>query len=180
MIAMDRVFQSFLENTADDALELQERSDVLALTPIPPMPPSRYGCTFQVPYLQRLPSGTVDIVAGPVLCAISFPEDYLRSTDPTLFMKMASVLSPGFLHPNVSPVGNVCLGADFAPGTPIGALVMEIFEIVTYRNCMVDERNALNPEACRLIREYPSFLEKLTPPPLVRATRPIRVAVRST
>ena len=177
---MDRVFQTFLENTADDALELQEKSDVLVLTPIPPLPPSRFGCTFQVPYLQRLSTGTVEIHPGPVHCAITFPEDYLRSTDPKLFMKMASVLSSGFLHPNVSPVGNVCLGADFAPGTPIGALVWELFDIVTYRNCTVDERNALNPEACRLVREYPSFLEKLTPPSLVRPARPIRIAVRST
>lgn len=180
MTAMDRIFQTFLENTAHDALELQAKSDILVLAPIPPLPPSRYGCTFQVPYLQRLSSGTVEVHPGPVLCAISFPGDYLRSTDPKLFMKMASVLSPGFLHPNVSPIGNVCLGADFAPGTPIKALVWELFEIVTYGNCTVEEGNALNPEACRLVREYPTLLAKLERRPLLRSARAIHIAVRPT
>ena len=174
---MDQVFQTFLENTANDAAELQRKSDVVVLDPLPPLPPSRYGCTFQVPYLRRLPSGVVEVHCGPVFCGISFPEDYLRSTDPKLFMKLASVLSPGFLHPNVL-LGSVCLGSAFAPGTPIGALVWELFDIVTYRNCTVDERNALNPEACRLVREYPSLVEKLTRPPLFRSDRPIHVAVR--
>ena len=153
---MDDVFQTFLDNTAKDAAELQVRSDVVVLDPLPPLPPSRYSCTFQVPHLRRLPSGIVEIHPGPVLCGISFPEDYLRSTDPKLFMKMASVLNPGFLHPNVL-FGSVCLGSAFTPGTPIGALVWELFDIVTYRNCTVDERNALNPEACRLVASIRRF-----------------------
>jgi hypothetical protein len=78
----------------------------------------------------------------------------------------------------VSDAGNVCLGGDFAPGTPLSGIVWELFEIVTYRNCTVDERNALNPEACRMVREYPLLLEQLAPPPLLRAARPIRIAVR--
>jgi hypothetical protein len=169
---MDLIFQTFLENTARDAIELQVRSDVAMLTPLPPLPPSRYSCTFALPYLRRQSSGTVEISPGPVVCALDFPEDYLRSTDPYLFMKLASILSDGFLHPNVSPAGNVCLGVGFAPGTPIAGLVWELFDIVTYRNCTVDERNALNPEACRLVREHPSLIEKLSAPPLVRATHP--------
>jgi hypothetical protein len=119
---MDRVFLTFLENTANDAVELQARSDLVVLEPLPPMPPSRYRCTFEVPFLRRLPSGTVEIDPGPVECGISFPEDYLRSTDPKLFLKIASIMNRGFLHPNVQ-LGFVCLGSHFAPGTPIQALV---------------------------------------------------------
>jgi hypothetical protein len=172
------VFQTFLENTAVDAAELQERSEVMTLTPLPPLPPSRYGCAFQIPYLHRLPSGVVEIHPGPVHCGISFPENYLRSSDAMLFMRVASVLNPAFLHPNVL-AGSVCLGSTFAPGTPISALVWELFDIVTYRNCTVDERNALNPEACRLVREYPALLEKLERPPLFRSSRSIQISVRS-
>jgi hypothetical protein len=174
---MDRVFLTFLENTANDAVELQARSDLVVLEPLPPMPPSRYRCTFEVPFLRRLPSGTVEIDPGPVECGISFPEDYLRSTDPKLFLKIASIMNRGFLHPNVQ-LGFVCLGSHFAPGTPIEALVWELFEIVTYRNCTVDERNALDPEACRLVREYPSLLAKLEPVSLFRSRREIAVSVR--
>jgi hypothetical protein len=174
---VDRIFRTFLENTAADAAELQKRSDVVALDPLPPQPPSRYSCAFRVPYLRRQPSGIVEIVEGPVLCGISFPDDYLRSADPSLYVKLASVLNSGFLHPNVL-LGSVCLGSRFAPGTPIGELVWELFEIVTYRNCTVDERNALNPEACRLLREYPALLDRLERPPLFRSNRAIQTAVR--
>ena len=174
---MDQVFQSFLENTAADAAALQRKSDIVALEPLPPLPPSRYVCTFEVPYLRRLPTGVVEIHRGPVLCGIGFPEDYLRSTDPKLFLKVASIVNPGFLHPNVL-LGSVCLGSAFSPGTPIVALVWELFEIVTYRNCTVDERNALNPEACRLIREYPSLVGTLARPALFRSARQVQVAVR--
>jgi hypothetical protein len=176
---MDHVFRTFLENTAQDAAELQGKSSVVILAPLPPLPPSRYCCTFQVPYLRRGLSGIVHIDAGPVVCGISFPEDYLRSTDRGLFMKVASVLSPGFLHPNVLH-GSVCLGNRFAPGTPIGALVWELYEIVTYRNCTVDERNALNAEACRLVREHPSLVDQLGRPPLLRSKNAIEIAVRPT
>jgi hypothetical protein len=172
---VDRVFQTFLENTAADAAELQLRSDVLLIEPLPPSPPSRYSCFFRVPFLSRLATGVVEIDRGPVRCAINFPEDYLRSTDPRLFLRVASVLNPTFLHPNVM-YGTVCLGNRFAPGTPIDAVVWELFEIITYRNCTVDERNALNPEACRLVREYPGLVGQLGQPSLLRPRRQVRVA----
>jgi hypothetical protein len=179
MNAMDQIFRMFLENTAKDAVALQQKSEVATLAPLPPFPPSRYICTFRIPYLQRLPTGIVAIDAGPVLCGISFPEDYLRSTDPKLFLKVASIMNPGFVHPNVL-IGSVCLGSHFAPGTPIDALIWELFEIATYRNCTVDERNALNPEACRLVREYPSLLDKLGRPSLLRRSPSIDVEVKET
>jgi hypothetical protein len=87
----------------------------------------------------------------------------------------ASIESPGFIHPNVL-YGAVCLGRQFAPGTPIEALIWELFEIVTYRNCTLD--HSLNPEACRLIREYPWLLEGIGRPSLFRSDRPIRISVR--
>jgi hypothetical protein len=174
---MDYVFESFLENTADDAAGLQRKSELVILEPVSPLPPSRYRCTFQVPYLRRLPSGIVELDPGPVRCGIFFPEDYLRSVDPKLFMKVASIGNPDFLHPNVL-FGSVCLGSRFAPGTPIDALIWELFEIVTYRNCTVDERNALNPEACRLVREYPLLLDKLGRPSLFRSGRALQTRMR--
>jgi hypothetical protein len=172
---MDQVFETFLENTALDASGLESKSDFVLLEPLPPFPASRYRWTFQVPYLKRLPSGIVDLDPGPVRGGIVFPEEYLRSVDSKLFMKVASIDNPDFLHPNVL-FGSVCLGSRFAPGTPIEALIWELFEIVTYRNCTVDERNALNPEACRLVREYPSLLTKVGRPPLFRSNRAHRKA----
>jgi hypothetical protein len=174
---MDRIFRTFLENTAAEAAEIQARSDVVLINPLPPAPPSRYCCVFDLPYLCRRTDGTVDLHEAPVMCGIHLPDDYLRSTDPRLFLKVAAVLNLDFLHPNVLS-GCVCLGAAFAPGTPITALVWELFDIVSYRNCTIEERNALDPEACRLVREYPSLLANLPRRSLFRKSR-VRVAVRS-
>ena len=166
---MDRIFQRFLENTAADAVALQRKSDVLVIEPLPPFPSSRYRCRFDVPYLRRLPAGTVAIEAGPVTCCIRFPGDYLCSADSRLFIRIAAVQTADFLHPNVLD-GIVCLGTAFAPGTPICGVVWQLFEIVTYqdRGCTVDERNALNPEACRLLRAYPGLLATMARPRLYR------------
>jgi hypothetical protein len=172
---MDQIFLAFLENTAADAAELQQKSDLLTLRGIPPMPASKYECSFRVPYLRRLPTGIVVMDPGPVQCTISFPNNYLHSADSGLPVRVASIESPGFLHPNVL-YGAVCLGRQFAPGTPIEALVWELFEIVTYRNCALD--HALNQEACRLIREYPSLLEAMGRPSLFRSDRSIRISVK--
>ena len=172
---MDQIFLAFLENTAADAAELQQKSDLLTLRGIPPMPASKYECCFRVPYLRRMPTGIVVMDPGPVHFTITFPNNYLRSTDPSLGMRVAFIASPGFLHPNVLS-GAVCLGGQFAPGTPIEALAWELFEIVTYRNCTLD--HALNQEACRLIREYPSLLEAMGRPSLRRSDRSVHVSVR--
>jgi len=175
---MDRIYRAFLENTLAEAAELQAKSGVLTLLPLPPHPPSGYQFEFRVPYLRRLAEGTIQTDPGPVLGLIRFPEDYLRSTDPKLYMKVVAVQNPDLVHPNVQD-GCVCLGAGFAPGTPISALVWELFEIVTYRNRTVDERNALNPEACRLVRAHPGLVDGLERPRLFRPRRKIRLTVKS-
>jgi hypothetical protein len=170
---MDEIFLRFLQNTAGEAAALQAKSDILRLEARDPFPSSRYDCTFLVPYVRRLARGTVEIDPGPVDTFIRFPEDYLWSTDPALYLNMAAVLSPDFLHPNVQ-AGGVCLGVGFAPGTPLTGVVWQLFQIVTYRNYTVYERNALNAEACRLVRAHPGLLEQLPQPRLYRPRRAAR------
>jgi len=164
---MDEIFLRFLQNTAAEAAALGARSDILQLEARDPFPSPRFDCTFHVPYLRRLAQGTVEIDPGPVEGFIRFPEDYLWSTDPALYLNVAAVLSPDFLHPNVQ-AGAVCLGVGFAPWTPLTGVVWQLFQIVTYRNYTVYERNALNPLACRLVRAHPGLLEQLPQPRLYR------------
>lgn len=169
----DRVFLAFLHNTLIQALALVEESDILRILPLPPLPPSRYLCEFQVPYLRRLPSGVVDVAPGPVRAGLSFPENYLYAADPHLYLKVASMLTQDFVHPNVR--GSViCLGSAFAPGTPFRVLAWELYDILAYRNVTMDERNALNGEACRLLRACPEMVDRLEIPPLVRRERSVR------
>src|SRR5688572_2366566 len=128
---MDRMFQRFLENTADEAQELARRSDVMTLHVVRPLPALCYLCVFRVPYLRRVPEGSVAIAAGPVISAVRFPGDFLRSIDSRLFIRVAALLTPDLVHPNVLD-GIVCLGAAFAPGTPLTGVVWQLYEIVTY------------------------------------------------
>ncbi len=170
----DQVFLAFLHNTLIQALALAEVSEILHIFPLPPLPPSRYLCVFQLPYLRRLPSGVVDVAAGPVQAGVSFPEDYLYAADPHLYLKVASMLTQDFVHPNVRGSA-ICLGAAFAPGTPIRALIWELYDILAYRNVTLDERNALNPEACRLLRAHPNLLDRLEVRPLRRRAKSVPI-----
>jgi hypothetical protein len=175
---MDPVYLKFLENTYDEARRLAEKSDVLKLSPIPPFPPGAYLCEFHVAHLRLLSDGTVRIEQGPVTAGVIFPEDYLRSTDPRLYLRVASALTPfDLLHPNVRG-GVVCLGAAFAPGTSLTALLWELYEIVSYQNVTLDERNAMNPTACRLLRQQPELLSGLRPEPFLRRRHGMQVSVK--
>jgi hypothetical protein len=159
----DPVFAAFLRNSHEAARALAGASGGrLAVVPLGPPPPANYLCEFAARYLRRLPSGIVDVAGGPVAVGVHLPADYLRSPDPALGLKVVSMLTPDFFHPNVQgPV--ICLGSAFAPGTPIRWLLEEVYAIVTYRNYTVDERAALNPEACRLLRQRPEILARLGP-----------------
>ena len=176
---MDHVFRRFLENSYEEAQKLEAESDILRLAPQPPFPPSFYLVEFQLSYLRRAPNGTVEPAPGPVTAVLHLPPDYLRSHDPHLFARVASVLTPDIIHPNISPYGTVCLGAQFAPGTPIQALLREFYEILAYENFTVNEANALNREACRLMRQHPELRRQLKPLPLVRRHRKLAVQVEA-
>jgi hypothetical protein len=174
---MDAIYLHFLENTFAEAQALVSKSDVLHLTALPPHPPASYLAEFRVDYLMRKPSGTVARAHGSVLTALHFPEDYLRSTDPRLSMKVASLLGPPwFVHPNVRS-GVICLGAAFAPGTGIGLLLREIYEIVSYSCYTLVETNSLDPEACRLLRANPEILASFHPAPFIRRDQKLQIRV---
>lgn len=175
MSEADPVLASFLEAAMRDAARIAGASDVLAVVPLAPLPARTYRCVFDVRYLRRLPSGLVDVAPGPVVAAIHFPDDYLRALDRQLGLRVVSMLTPDVFHPNVRGAA-VCLGSAFAPGTPIRWLLAELYEVITYRNLTVDERNALDPEACRFLRQQPALLGRLgDPPPLRRHRRRLRV-----
>jgi hypothetical protein len=174
---MSAVFQAFLHNMFAEARALAEKSDVLRLTPLPPFPPCGYICEFDVAHLCRQAEGVVTIQPGPVVAAVLFPEDYLHSTDPRLYLKVASVLEPrNLVHPNIRG-GVVCLGSAFMPGTPITALLWELYDIVSGQNVTLDERNAMNPEACRLLRAQPELLAQLQPKPFLRRRHKLQIKV---
>lgn len=166
-----KVFKRFLESNQKAALALSAVSEVLNVVPMPPFPAMTYLAEFRVRHLRRMDSGRVEVADGPVVAKLQFPADYLCSTDPQLPMKVVSILSPpNFVHPNVA-FGSVCLGYRFAPGTRLELLLRELYEIVSYQNYTLDESNAMDAEACRLLRAHPELLDELQPKPLVPRRR---------
>jgi hypothetical protein len=173
----DPILSEFFHRNYAEARTLAAQSTVLSVVSLLGQPlPVHILCTFHgIPHLRKRPDGTVEVAAaGDILVGIHFPPDYLRSTDRTLYLKLISLLSPPtFFHPNVhTPV--LCPGAHLTPGLPLIALLWHIFDIVSYRNLNLDERNALNPQACRYLRQHPEVLAQLQPPPL--RIRRLRVA----
>ena len=186
---MDAVLNSFLEDTFDRALRLGDETDVFKIYPEPArVPPARYMLLF--PDLEYLKldagSGTVRPERGPIPVEIRFPADYLRSTDPNIYLKIATLLDPGpfglphpgFFHPNCDPAsGAICLGAGFLPGARLDALVRQVYDIITYQNYGVVEWDCLNRTAARYLRENPGAALSLNNPPLARRSRKFTVTV---
>jgi hypothetical protein len=148
--AMDKVLEGFLQKQFDEGMALAAQSDLLELLPLDPPPlVRRYIARFACTGLVRTPSGEI-VEANEFTVGIAFPDDYLRRAEPS---QVLTVLSPrGAFHPNISDRGPfVCVGR-MGPGTTLVDLLYQLHEIVTYNKATVDERNALNFDACQWAR----------------------------
>jgi len=174
---MDQVYRKFLEHGHEQVTRLATASDVLDIEAEPFWPPARYRCIFHVPYLRLTNSGVVERDPGPVLALLHIPADYLHPADKYLYLRIASVYNPGMVHPNISPAGNVCLGAQLKAGTPVHALLHQLADIVSYRNCGLHEANSFNPVACRLLRQHGELRRQLQSAPLIRRNRKLQIQV---
>jgi hypothetical protein len=187
---MTDIFNSFLADSSKKAMEIARESDILdILHDLESNPPSRYLLVFKgIEHLLRTGSGIVEAVRGIVPVEVRFPPDYLLTADPGLYLRVALIVDPwllgspysGFFHPNFDPLtGAICLGAKFAPGTPLPALIFHVHTIITYQNYSVDERNCLDPTAARYLREHPEAVASLRVAPLRRRQERFRVTVAS-
>ena len=160
----DPILSGFLEDSLLKGYRLAKQSKNFALLPEPlTYPPLKYVLLFNdIEYLSYEPGHSIEKVKGTVHVIVKFPLDYLRSVDQNLYVKIAAVLEQDFFHPNVySSIGTICLGRQFSPGTPLDSLTWHIFDIITYRNFTVNENDALNPQACRFMRENPGIIKSL-------------------
>jgi hypothetical protein len=169
MTFFDPILLEFLRRNYAEARALAAQSDVLTLVSVSgEQIPAQLLCYLRgIPHLLQRPDGIVETVTnGEIAVGIHFPPDYLRSTDRWLYLKLISLLwPPTFFHPNVqAPV--LCPGARLYPAMRLTDLLWHIYDIVTYGNTNLDERDALNPQACRYLRLHPEILAYLRPPPL--------------
>jgi hypothetical protein len=184
---MDAVMKSFLEDSFQRGQRLASDSGVLSLDfDRMSFPPEAYLLRFEGTYLRVEQTGIVEPTHGPLAAEVRFPPEYLRSTDPHLYLKICTLLHPAFLlgphpdffHPNVQPgSGAICLGNKFEPGTRLDALIHHLYEILTYQNFSSLEWDCLDPVAARFLREHPEVLSALQWKPLKRTSRRFSVSL---
>lgn len=152
---MDDVLSGFLERQREDGLALAARSPLLELEPVAGAPCDRWITRFACRGLVREPAGGIAEAEGFAV-GVWFPDDYLRRA--STFECLTLLTAPGarrIFHPNCgrSPLGAdcICIG-HLVPGTPLVDIVLQCFEVLTWQNVTVDERNALDREACAWAR----------------------------
>jgi len=145
----DVIFEGWIEKQYRDGLALAQASDILTLVPVPGAggAPTDYLARFQARTLVRR-AGAVEPV-NEFTAAVHFPPDYLRRVvNPGQVVML--LWPPEVYHPNAR-LGSVCTGR-LPPGTGLGEILWQVYEILTYQRVTPREDDALNPDACAWAR----------------------------
>ena len=177
----DLIMKRWLTWANAKGIELAHESDVFSIVGMRGDPPHDFLCAFKgIEHLVKSTNGIVQRSKDTILVEINFPDDYLRTTDHSLGLRVVGIASPIF-HPNVAPP-HVCLGAAFRGGTPLHEIVRLVFEALCYRNVTPDEHDAMpsasSQEACRYLREHPGLSDSLSVPPLRRRKLNLQTTVQ--
>jgi hypothetical protein len=141
---MEAIVKLFLEAQQREAMQLATESDLLELIALDLQ---RYIATFKCLGLVRDAGGEVREHDRSSV-GIWLPETYLHFVNPA---ETLTWLEPHHAwHPNIRPPF-VCLG-QIAPGTPLVDLLYRCFELISFDNVTMVEKEALNPPACAWAR----------------------------
>lgn len=124
----DPHYFGFLERAEQEAEAINLGSDCAGLMPGGRVEgrATRYAAMLRgIEHFEKVPGEAPRVTDDPIFLGLHFPPDYMRSDDPTLHFRVVHVLSPVH-HPNASGV-NFCLGDSFRPGTPLRALVHQLW-----------------------------------------------------
>lgn len=145
----DRIFNSFIERSNDEAMALAASSDLLELEPLAGTPPTRLIGHFTCRGLVCRNNAIQE--AEQFAVGFRFPQDYLQSAPQP--MQMLTWLDPvDFFHPNVlGPF--ICVGK-LVQGTSLEELLYQTYELITYQRVTMREDDALNTAACAWARQH--------------------------
>jgi hypothetical protein len=161
-------YDVFLGTAALEVPQIHARSRVVRLIPAPGAgnPPAAYNAVFAgIEHFEPVPGGTVRVTSCDVPVKITFPLDYLRSTDPSLQFRVVRVLGP-LLHPNHRDDGTLCLGPAFHPGSRLASIVEQVYGIVSGR--IAATAHGLDRAACDYYLAHPAEVRALQAEPLWR------------
>lgn len=162
----DAVLAAFLACARDDAARVNLESDVARVVPDPrggELPESNFIVFEGVEHFRRTDSGSIVAAREPIAVSCSFPEDYLRSHDPRLHLRVLALRTRMF-HPNVSEAA-ICL-VGFRAGLRLRGIVESLYSVLSSR--AFDVRSALDHSAARFYVEHPDRVRALRSPPLWR------------
>lgn len=143
---VDPIFDHFLRTQHEEGHRLAEASDLLELMPLDDQ---RFIATFSCRGLVRDANGEVR-EHDRFAVGIRFAEQHLRHVE---IGEALTWLAPReIFHPNVKPPF-ICVGP-IAAGTGLVELIYRCFEVITLQNLSMDERNALDREACSWARRH--------------------------
>jgi len=161
---MDNILRAFLERQYQDALALNDASDLVTLIPLSrshvgdltqrsrPLaadedPPQHYVARFACKGPAKVNGRIVDHNDWSV--GICFPDNYLRAADPATVLTWLAPME--IYHPNIRPPF-VCAGK-IAPGTDLVDIVYRVFDMIRMENVTTVETDSLNPESCSWARD---------------------------
>jgi hypothetical protein len=143
----DSVYTAFLARQQKEAMALAAASDLVGVFPVGPPPYQRYILRFSCRGLVRTDSGVEE--AEQFTLGIYFPPDYIRHAVPGEVITWFFPLN--VFHPNIrAPF--LCPGK-LKPGTSLVELIYQCFEIITYQKVTMNEKDALNRDACAWARK---------------------------
>lgn len=145
----DSVMQSFL---LEGYLELQRKHQpggLLEFASLGESAPWLYRLEFGTRGLVRDHDGDVTQIQKHVV-ALRFLPDYLRTADRFAMLRLLEP-SNGMFHPNISPVGAICV--EIYPGESLVEICQSLHDLFRWRLRQYDHRDALNGEACVWGRE---------------------------
>jgi hypothetical protein len=154
-MSTDSMWAKFASVQAQEIQAFADGSDHLDVFPQPEHdPPSVWLVEFQCLNLVRPPGGSIAI-ADRCRVAIRLPSDYLARADTFEILRWVGPAHP--FHPNIHPVAPVLCAGLLYPAMELVELVLQIHQVVTWRNVTLVESDALNRDAIAWARSNPEL-----------------------
>lgn len=148
-VTRDLLFESYRELKENCA-----RGGLLEFASLGREVPWLYRLTFHtIGLARRSPDHEVERVT-PHVVALRFLPDYLRRANRFQMLRVIAPRTPPPFHPNISPVGAVCV--EIYPGESLLEICLSLHDLIRWRLRQYDERDALNRPACAWGREHVS------------------------
>ncbi len=148
----DNITRGFLTQSGNELRQQCQRGGLLTVESFGRAAPWLWILRFATRGLVRETNGEVHLVEQHVV-AVRFLSDFLRCVDRFQVLALVEPRQPPAFHPNVTPDGSaICV--EIYPGESLSEIALSLHALFSGRLKTLDERQALNKEACEYWREH--------------------------